>query len=140
MNLLVSVAGSRQKISGIRTSAAQFGEIHFIIQEEYIEPPPAPHAPPLAQDLGRECKKQGTKVVSSIFVNPKQFAAHEDLGGLLTDHGSRKRGGREREREREKRRGKGKGEGKEKAKEMEREQRRERKRGRGRDRGRERER
>jgi hypothetical protein len=102
VNLLVSVAGSRHKISGIRTSAAQFGEIHFIIQEEYIEPPPAPHAPPLAQDLGRECKKQGTKVVSSIFVNPKQFAAHEDLGGLLITEPERE--GEEREREREKER------------------------------------
>eukprot|EP00282_Hemiselmis_andersenii_P036369 CAMPEP_0169442872 /NCGR_PEP_ID=MMETSP1042-20121227/9056_1 /TAXON_ID=464988 /ORGANISM="Hemiselmis andersenii, Strain CCMP1180" /LENGTH=233 /DNA_ID=CAMNT_0009554067 /DNA_START=72 /DNA_END=769 /DNA_ORIENTATION=+ len=31
-------------------------------------------------DLGREARKECKHVVSSIFVNPKQFAAHEDLG------------------------------------------------------------
>jgi hypothetical protein len=101
---LVSVVGSRQKISGIHTSAAPCGEVHFIIQQEYLEPPPTSHAPTLAQDLGRECKKQGTKVVSSIFVNPKQFAAHEDLGGLLSKEAERGREG-EREGERERERG-----------------------------------
>jgi len=31
-------------------------------------------------DLARECKSKCAVVVSSIFVNPAQFAAHEDLG------------------------------------------------------------
>jgi pantoate--beta-alanine ligase len=33
-----------------------------------------------AQDLAREARKQCKVLVSSIFVNPAQFAAHEDLG------------------------------------------------------------
>ncbi len=32
------------------------------------------------QDLAREARKQCKVLVSSIFVNPAQFAAHEDLG------------------------------------------------------------